>query len=111
MPDELEARVDAVKRFVAATQGEAAADAKVATLRTVDDLRRAEQEVPAALPSLLRNTVKVPASPPLAAAAPPPPPDQTCVSEEQYNRMSARERLDYARQFPQEQFTNGGRRR
>jgi hypothetical protein len=95
MPDE-QARIDAVKRFLAATQGEAAANAKVATLRTVGDLVRVEQEV-----SAWRNTVKPSsASPPApAAAAAPQPQADGRVSEEQYARMSHAERLDYCRGF------------
>jgi hypothetical protein len=93
MVDELAARVDAVKRFVSALHGEAAANTKVATLRTVGDLHRAEQELAA-----WRNTVKAPASPPPAAApAPQPQAGPRVVTEQEWQQMPAAEKLDYAR--------------
>jgi hypothetical protein len=102
MPDEIEARVDAVKRFVAATRGQAAADR--VSLLTEADLHRAERQI-----EVEARNIKAPASPPPAPAAAPQPPQQPDgrVSEEQYGRMNNAERLDYARRFPQP--TNGAR--
>jgi hypothetical protein len=108
--DELEARarVDAVSRYYRARLGESAGQAKTASLRSFDDLQRAEREIAAALPSL-RNTVKAPAGPPaVPAAAPQPQSDSGKVSEDQYAKMPAAERLDYCRQFAQS--TEGPRR-
>jgi hypothetical protein len=103
------ARIDAVSRYFRARLGESGGQAKVATLRTFDDLRNAEQEIAAALPSL-RNAVMAPASPRPAAA----PASETQagdrVSEEQYARMTSAERLDYARRFPQPNNGGGPRR-
>jgi hypothetical protein len=103
MPDEIELRRDAVRRFTLATRGAAAADR--VSLLTEADLHRAERQIAAEA----RN-IKAPASPPpVAAAAAPQPPQQPDgrVSEEQYGRMNNAERLDYARRFPQP--TNGAR--
>jgi len=85
MVDELEARVDAVKRFVAATQGEAAANTKVAALRNLGDLQCAEGELAAYRARLnMAPPRPAPASPPPAAT---PAPQTQRVSEEQWQQM------------------------
>jgi hypothetical protein len=108
MVDELAARVDAVKRFVAATQGEAAASARVATLRTVGDLQRAENELAAYRARLNTSPPSAQVTPPPVAAAAPQPQAGARVTEEQWQQMPAAERLDYCRHFPQS--IDGGRR-
>jgi hypothetical protein len=105
MPDELEARIDAVRRFTVATQGEAVAKTRMEAMRTVGDLQRAEGELAAYRARL--NTAPARSAPP--AAAPAPQPQAARVTEEEYQRMPAAERLDYARRFPQS--TDGGSRR
>ena len=92
MPDEIEARLDAARRFTSATRGADAA-AKV----TAGNLAQVERAIAAELPTL---RAKAPASPPAPAAvvAPQPQADGR-VSEEQYARMSHAERLDYCRGF------------
>jgi hypothetical protein len=105
MPDELQARMDAVRRFTVATQGEAVAKTKMEAMRTVGDLQRAENELAA-----YRARLKT--SPPNAQVTPPataPAPQTQRVSEEQWQQMPAAERLDYCRRFPQPM--NGGPRR
>jgi hypothetical protein len=105
MPDDLQARVDAVKRFVTATQGEAAAKAKIDAMHSVGDLQRAEGELAAYRARLNTSPPRAQVTPPPAAA---PAPQTQRVSEEQWQQMPAAERLDYCRRFPQS--TDGGRR-
>jgi hypothetical protein len=107
MPDELQARMDAVRRFTVATQGEAVAKTKMEAMRTVGDLQRAENELAAYRARLnMAPPRPAPASAPPAAA---PAQTQARVSEEQWQQMPAAERLDYCRRFPQS--TDGGPRR
>jgi hypothetical protein len=99
MHDELRARIDAVRRFTAATQGERVAKAEIDAMRTVGDLQRAEGELAAYRARLNTSPPRpAPANPPPAAT---PAPQTQRVSEEQWQQMPAAERLDYCRQFSQ----------
>jgi hypothetical protein len=101
---ELDARLDAAKRFVSATRGAAHAERV-----TTENLAQVERAIAAELPTL---RIKAPAgSPPVAASTSQPaaPPADGRVSEEQYAAMDAAERIAYARQFPQS--NEGGPRR
>jgi hypothetical protein len=93
------ARLIAIEQFYKATYGAADARIKMARLLTADDVRIAELDMARAV-----NPGGTTFAPSREA-----PPDAGRVSEEQYSRMSAGERLDYARNFPQP--TNGARRR
>jgi hypothetical protein len=85
------ARLNAIEQFYKATYGEADAKIKMQRLLTADDVRIAEKE--------LARTVNPGGS--TFTPAREPGPDGGKVSEEQWSKMGAAERLDYARRFPQ----------
>jgi hypothetical protein len=109
MPDELEARMDAVRRFTVATQGEAVAKTKMEAMRTVGDLQRAESDLAAYRAWLRMAPPRAQVMPPSAAA--PAPEGVPKIDEPAYAAMSARDRMFYCRQFDQRQFDHTGGRR
>jgi hypothetical protein len=101
--DNIAARIDAVARYFSATEGEAAGKARREKIHTSEDLHIAEQELTRSV------AARTPKLPPAQAPQHDTRSQHGRVTEEEFQKMSARERLDYARQFLQEQF-NGGQR-
>jgi hypothetical protein len=92
------ARIDALGTFFNAYLGETAGKQLLSRAFTASDVQILEglvSKITSGGAAAFRGTGREPPGQPGK------------VSDEQFARMTAAERLDYARRFPQEQFTNG----
>ncbi len=101
------ARIVAVQDFIAAQVGHDRAGAMAANLTTAAQIEAWEKILSNARTQQRAAAVASASAP--APSQPPPPTEPGRWTEEQYAKASARERLDYARSFPQPATNDTGR--